>query len=126
MAKYSLEPDGVPASSIDLAHVTAHQWAYVQEETVLKLLGRGNKVDRGTDYGREGSLTATLRATSTQTVDQQFNDIDTLRAPGCDAIRIRDPFGHDWKASITGLSASAVAAGGDEYLNMILNYVEVA
>ena len=126
MAKFSLEPDGVPASSIDLNHVTGHTGNYVQEETILLLIGRGRKVDRGTDYGREGQLTFQLYATATQTVDQQFDDIDNLRAPGCDAIRIRDPFGHDWKASITGLNWATVPAGGDEWLDMTLDYVEVA
>ena len=126
MPKYSLEPDGVPGSSIDLNHVTGHSYALEQEETVLNLLGRGRKVDRGTDYGKAGSLKCELYPTATQTVDQQFADIDNLRAPGCDAIRIRDPFGADWKASITGMSGEQVAAGETDYLILTIDYVEVA
>lgn len=126
MAKYSLEPDGQPGASIDLNHVVKDTGSWEQEETVLNLIGRGRKVDRGTDYGLSGTLTCHIYATATQTVADQLGDIENLRSPGCDAIRIRDAFGLDWKASITGMTRDRSPAGETEYLIVQINYVEVA
>jgi hypothetical protein len=127
LAGYYLSDPSDASKNFYLNHVTADPSDEQWEETVINLIGRGRKVDRGTRYGVTGSLSCQLYPTSSRTTRQQWNEIVELRQAGCAAIFIRSPFGDVWKVSITGTSRDRRAGVGlGDYMDVTISFVEVA
>ena len=123
---YTLYPEGSPGSAFDLAHVTEDSASHEVEETVMRLIGKGRKVDRGTNWGRTRTLVCWLQPTGARTTAAQMAEIVALRTPGCDAIILDDPFGDQMKCSITSLSEGRVSAGQSDVKSVTITLEEVA
>ena len=110
-----------------LLNATAHSANDEWEEGVFNLVGRGRKVDRGTHLGEAGQISAQLFATPTRTVRSQFRELTEIRGNNADEIFIRPPFGEVMKVAITGLNYDRVpGVGTEDYMNVTIDYVEVA
>lgn len=115
-----------PANNVRLSNVTADDFSEVYEQTTITLIGRGRRVERGTRYGYEGSITATVRDTSTQTARQIRQALETMKAGGV-VLHLRQPFGDVWQVAVGDLAISRLAGVGvNEFFSVTIPYTEVA
>lgn len=114
--------------SILLARVTGDSFSEEFEEEELLLIGRGRKVDRGTDWGISGTLAVSLRGSPDGSVSgrDQRRALSALRASPS-PLWLRNPFGDVTKVVLFGATSYERAAGVGlrEFVNASIQYKEV-
>jgi len=122
---YWIEDVVTESQSLRLSGVTADSFQKERDKEVLKLLGRGRKVDRGTTYGVEGTLSLQLRDSNGLTARQQLKKLELL-AEDPDFVYLKNPFGDVYKVVIGDPSVERLSGVGlSEYVDVSLEYTEV-
>jgi hypothetical protein len=108
------------AKHLLLAHVTSDDFNFEREEEFLKLIGRGRKLDKGTNYGVTGTLNLDFRSR----LDLLL--LLNLWRDGAPLL-LRNPFGDIWQVSIgePGIGRTA-GVGTQEFTEVSVPYREVA
>lgn len=123
---YWLEDVVTESQSLRLSNVTGDSFQKERDKEVLKLLGRGRKVDRGTSYGVAGSLKLQLRDSNGLTGRQQLKKLEVL-AEDPDYVYLKNPFGDVYKVVIGDPETERISGVGlNEYVDVSLEYTEVA
>lgn len=99
------------------------QFTATQESHVMKIIGRGDKVNFGTGRSREGSLTVPLRNPDTARLDRMA--VSALVGSEHE-VWLRDPFGDAFRVALREYSFERLAAAGTSDLgDLQVPYVEV-
>lgn len=115
-----------PTKTVRLFHASADSYSTEHENTVLNLIGRGRKVDRGETWGITGSITALLRNRAEATARQQKIALDTLKEQAV-SVTLQTPFGDSWQVSLMDIAYSRQAGSGPmEHLDATVPYQQVA
>lgn len=102
---------------------TADSFTITHESEVIRIMGRGDKVNFGTARGREGSLKVQLRNPSTaveirRTIDKLIGSVEQ--------VWLRDPFGDAFMVALSEYSFERLAGVGPSDLgDLEIPYVEV-
>jgi hypothetical protein len=111
--------------SVKLVNVTADQFSNEVERAIIKLIGRGRRVEYGTDFGKTGSLTALIRDTSDLTGAEQFAAIDALKV-SASWVNLRNPFGQVWSVGLGDVSINRLpGVGSREFGDLTIPYDEI-
>lgn len=103
-----------------LAHVTSDDFDYEKEEEVLRLIGRGRKVDQGTRFGVQGTLKVDFRSRL-----ELVKLVDLWNTEA--ALHLRNPFGDVWLVSLGKPSMDRTSGVGvQEFTDVSVSYLEVA
>lgn len=107
-----------------VVHVVADQYTDATEQAVIQIVGRGRKVEFGTDLGVAGQLEAQWWGTSTLTAREQRLAFEEWRSLQTSAV-LRNPFGQAFTVAIPDVSLTRLIAGS-ELANVTIPYVEVS
>lgn len=114
-----------PDLNLLLAHVTEESFQTEYEEEELKIIGRGRKYERGTNWGRTGSITAELRGLSGVSAREERLKVEALKDAGV-AMFFRNPFGDVWKVNMGQVQITRTpGVGMNEYTTLSMPYSEV-
>ena len=124
--RYLLVCPSLESLNMVLYQVHTDSFGDEQESATINLIGRGRRVEYGSNFGQIGSLTASLRdVPGGPTARAQRLAIEALR----DSQRIvyfRNPFGDVFQVSMPSAKFDRVAGVGlQEYLELSLDYVEI-
>ena len=122
-----IDPDPADVAKASFkAVVNADSYTHKYEEQEMFIIGRGRRVDRGDDYGIDGSMTCQLRDTwMGMTARQKKRRIEYLKDDVRD-IYLRTPFGDVWKVNLGEVSVSRIAGVGiAEFCDVTIPYAEV-
>lgn len=112
--------------ALKLAIVTADTFTDDVAQEVHQLIGRGRKVDYGTDYGVTGTLSVQFRDNDTATARVQMATLNFLKKTQ-EYLWLRNPFGDAWKVSLGQLGMTRIAGVGQrEFMDVTVPYLEVA
>lgn len=125
--KYWLLHPSDPALNVRLDHVTADNFSDETEESVLNVVGRGRKVDRGEDWGVSGELSVKFRDNASGTARDKLKDLIALKRAAT-YVHLRNPFGDVWKVALGGVPSidREPGIGIREHTTVRLTYLEVA
>lgn len=114
------------ALSVKLGQVVDDGWSDQWEQQEIQLIGRGRRVERGTHFGKAGSLTAKVRDVTGMTARQVRLNLEAMKAAGT-LCYLRTPFGDVFKV-VTGEMGIAreSGVGTNEYFQLTLPYMEVS
>lgn len=136
---YNPDPDQVPVSSdsywfivegeeesnVELHHVTGDKYSDRQESNTYVIIGGGKRKVYGTHLGKEGSLTAQIRASANITAKEQVRVLRQLNRDSRPVI-MRDPFGNLTTVALGEISVDRVAGvGNNEFVDIDVPYEEV-
>lgn len=109
-----------------LQHVTDDSYGDNYEQATMQLIGRGNKVDQGTNFGVDGSLTADIRDQVDVTAKTQRLQIEAMKETQT-SVYLRNPFGDVWQVALGKLTFSRTPGVGlREFGSMTIPYTEVS
>jgi hypothetical protein len=92
----------------------------------INLIGRGRRVEYGTRYGQQGSLTAQLRNTPEITARGQRIAIEMLRNAQLKTY-LRNPFGDVWAVALNSAQFTRVPGTGlHEAVDVTIEYAEIS
>jgi len=112
-------------SSVELHHVTADKYTERQESNTYVIIGGGKRKVRGTRLGKEGSLSAQIRASAKMTAKRQIEVLEALNEDSRPVI-MRDPFGNLTTVALGEISVDRVAGvGNQEFVDIEVPYEEV-
>lgn len=124
-AAYWLIHPTIAALSVRLLNVKSEQFKSVVERVVIPIIGRGNRVEYGTVFGKSGTLTATIRDAPDMTGSEQFAAVDALKESAT-FVYLRNPFGQVWAVSLNDISVDRMAGvGSREFGDLTIPYDEV-
>jgi len=114
-----------PHLSMQLRTVVAEEFGDEQERQAIPLIGRGRKINLGTNYGQQGVLSIQLRDDpNLGTAREQRLKLKELIAEEV-ALQLRTPFGDVIRVGIVNSNFTRVAAGPMEAVDFSLQYEEV-
>lgn len=124
--RYQLVCPSLESLNMTLYQVHTDSFGDEQESATINLIGRGRRVEYGSNYGTTGSLTASLRdVAGGVTARQQRLQVEALR----DSQRIvyfRNPFGDVFQVFMASARFDRVSGVGMlEYMELSLDYVEI-
>lgn len=122
---YRLEHPTDATLTVELSIVTADTYSDEREESVMNIIGRGRHVDYGTNFGKQGSLTAQFRDDLTTTARQKKQALEKLKNSNS-WLRLYTPFGDSFKVSLGVLQFTRVpGVGRQEAQDVTIPYMEV-
>lgn len=115
-----------------LRHVTSDKYVPNEiERQEIPLIGRGRKVDYGTEYGPKGVLTAQIRdwynsttglTESARTIRQRLELLQGTKAD----MYLRNPFGDIWLVAMSDIDIDRMAGvGASEFVTVTVPYAGV-
>jgi len=108
-----------------LRSVVADSFSDEQEMAHINLIGRGRRVEYGTRYGQQGSLTAQLRNDPEITARGQRIAIEMLRNSQL-KVYLRNPFGDVWAVALNSAQFTRVPGTGlHEAVDVTIDYAEI-
>ncbi len=121
-----------PTLSMALRHVTADKYVPNEiERHEVGLIGRGRKVDYGTEYGPRGVLTAQIRdwtdpatgiTETARTIQQRLLLLQATKS----TVYLRNPFGDLWLVTMSDVDIDRVAGvGAREFVTVSVPYTGV-
>jgi hypothetical protein len=114
------------SKSIQLRDVKSDEFGMEREVEVLKLMGRGRKIDVGDNWGRTGAISARIYNRPDRTARQIRQDIEAAKDTN-QYYFLRTPFGDMWKIWFDDPKFSRLAGvGTSEFVDLSFNYYEVA
>lgn len=114
-----------PERSVRVRSVIADKFTGRNASNEFVIIGGGTRVNRGGRIGKEGSLSAQVRASTHMTVDEQFEVLDRLGATG-EPVMMRDPFGNVMRVALGDISVERLPGVGPVALGDIeIPYKEV-
>lgn len=125
--KYFLVIPSSPALNLCLFNVRADSFDDEMETSVIKLIGRGRRVEHGTRYGKTGQLEVTFYDVEVPPVSarSQRLAIEAIRDAGLPTY-LRNPFGDVWLVSLESMNVQRIAGVGlREFASASLSYVEI-
>ena len=123
--KYWLIHGTDPTFNLLLGYVVSDSFTEQYETFDDKIIGRGRRVEIGTRWGYEGSLTLHLRDLDSRGSSLELQEILAFKAGRVDAF-LRVPFGHIWKVSIGDIGVERMSGvGRREFSNVTIPYFEV-
>lgn len=121
------------ALSTQLSNVKEDSFTDEWEQEVIQLIGRGRRVERGTHFGRTGTLSASVRdyyapgtSEPTRTAREIRLAMEAMKR-GVTEVYLRTPFGDYWKVVLGDLEVARVSGvGRNEYFDISVPYIEVS
>lgn len=118
-------PEDPLFGSFKLSIVTSDSYSEKYESSMMHIIGRGNREDRGDELGIEGSLTAQLRNTGGTTARQKKLRLEYIRREARNLF-LRTPFGDTWFVSVGDIQIDRIAGVGlSEFCDVTIPYTEV-
>lgn len=106
-------------------HVVGDRFLPEREQTIIQLIGRGRRVEWGTNYGVSGVLQAKIRRDNTLTPTQQRKRLEALQSELI-AYKLRTPFGHVWQVALANIPMTRTpGVGTEELMDIEITYNEV-
>lgn len=110
--------------NLQLDHVTSDSFSDSFEQAELIIIGRGRKMNLGTRFGYDGSLTAQLRD-GVLSAREKRKALETIKR-SLTSYYLRNPFGDLLEVSLADLQFSRVSGVGTaEYVDVTIPYKEV-
>lgn len=122
--KYWLVHPTNQSLTMELPLVQSDSFSEENEHEVIKLLGRGRKINLGERFGITGQLSARLTDGAT-TARAKRLALQNLADSGTEVF-LRNPFGDLWKVWIGNISYDRVSAGSTEVYDISFSYTEVS
>ncbi len=111
--------------NLTLFAVTAENFGDEQEMASINLIGRGRRVEYGTNFGATGTITAAFKNDVTMTARAQRIALETLRASG-QKVYLCNPFGDVFQIAITSAAITREAGTGlHEVATVSMGYSEI-
>lgn len=107
-----IDPNNIEANNVML-HVTADDFQGDQEVEVMQLIGRGRRMEFGTNWGKTGTLSAHIRNDGIDTPKIQRYKIEQF-VSSLNHFYLRTPFGDVWKVTMVTAPMSRMAGVGTE------------
>lgn len=115
----------IEAKSLMLRNVTSDNYHDDFDFEVMRLIGRGRKVDQSSTFGVEGALSAQLRTNVSLTAAAQLAKLRTLKDSQL-GLYLKTPFGQVWKVNLGQLDVTRIAGVGlSEFVDVSFPYSEV-
>ncbi len=109
-----------------LGHVTGDSFTEEYETFTGKIIGRGRRMEIGTRYGYQGSLTVSVRDLDSRGSSVELAEYLAFRASRVDAF-LRVPFGHIWQVGLGDIGVDRMeGTGRREFATVTIPYSEVA
>lgn len=110
-----------------LYQVTADDFTDEHAQVEHEVIGRGRKVDQGTQWGIRGSMACQLRDKySGPTARLQLQNLRAAKQAASYWF-LRNPWGDIWRVSIGNINVTRIAGVGDrEFVDVSFPYVEIA
>lgn len=123
--KYFLVCPGNNALNLCLYHVTSDNFDDEIEQAVVNAIGRGRRIEKGTRYGKTGSLDVSFYDNDAMTARQQRLAMDALRESGY-PIYLRNPFGDVWEVGVMSMPVTRIpGVGMREFAKASISYMEI-
>ena len=107
-------------------HVMADRFLEEREQAVIPIIGRGRRVEFGTNFGVTGTLRARIRRDNSLTPRQQRKRLEELQEEAT-AMYLRTPFGQVWRVALANIPFDRLAGvGTEEMADIEITYNEVA
>jgi hypothetical protein len=125
VANYKLIDPANAANFVTLWGVTEDQFTHDREREILVVIGRGKKVNYGTDLGMVGSLTVKIRERAGSTSSAQRDALEAFLVAHPDVI-LESPWGDQWHCDIGPFTVTRIAGTGDsEAVDISFTYEEL-
>jgi hypothetical protein len=107
-------------------HVIRDRFQPERERAVIPIIGRGRRVEFGTNYGIVGTMSARIRRDNTLSPRQQRKRLEELQEEAT-AYYLRTPFGDVWRVTVADIPVDWMAgAGTEELADIEITYTEVS
>lgn len=125
MAFYKLIDPLVPATFIDLPGVTEDSFIKDREREVLVVVGRGKKVNYGTELGVTGTLVVKIRERAGSSASAQRDALEAFLLAHPDVI-LESPWGDQRHVDIGPITVTRISGTGDsEAVDLSFTYEEL-
>lgn len=125
--KYFLVVPSSNSLNICLHNVRADSFDDEKEMSVIKLIGRGRRVEQGTKYGKTGQLEVAFYDVEVPaiTARAQRLAVEAIRDAGLPTY-LRNPFGDVWQVALESMNVQRIAGVGlREFATASLTYTEI-